>query len=109
MDTRYNKEKNEDEGTALDSKPSTPDPPNTGQGIDSNGKTGTTEKLLEDYYEANIDHNNTNLHIIWEIIKEEHRSLRDSLDVFNKTKLPYSSNNYLFIEKASKSQNDTDK
>ena len=42
MDARYNKEKNEDEGTALDSKPSTPDPPNTGQVINSTDENKTT-------------------------------------------------------------------
>ena len=51
---------------ALDSKPSNPDPPNPSQVIDSDDKTETTEKLLEDYYESKIDHNHPNFHMIWE-------------------------------------------
>ena len=35
MDTSYNKEKDEDEGMTIDSKPSTPDPTNPDQVIDS--------------------------------------------------------------------------
>ena len=53
----------------LESKQSTPDPPNTGQLIDNDDETETTEKLLEEYYEANIDHNHPNFHMIREIIK----------------------------------------
>ena len=35
MDTSYNKDEDKDEVTTLDYKPSTPDPPNTGQVIES--------------------------------------------------------------------------
>ena len=38
-------------------QPVTPDPPNPGQEIDSDDKKEKTEKLLEDYYKAKIDHN----------------------------------------------------
>ena len=61
MDTRYNKEEEEDEGITLDSETSTPDPPNPDQVIDSDDETKTTEKLLEDYYKAKIDHNHPRL------------------------------------------------
>ena len=50
MDTSYNKDNDKDEGMTLDSELSTPDPPNTGQIIDSDDETETTEKPLEDYY-----------------------------------------------------------
>ena len=53
----------------LESKPSTPNPPNPNQVIDSDNETETTEKLLEDYYEANIDHNHPNFHMIWERVR----------------------------------------
>ena len=59
----------------------------------------TTEKLLEDYYEAKIYHNHPNLHMIWKLFKEERRALRMSINLFNKDKLLYSSTNYLFIAK----------
>ena len=39
----------------LDSEPSTADPPNPDQEIDSDDEMETTEKLLEEYYEAKID------------------------------------------------------
>ena len=68
----------------LDSKLSTPDPPNTGRVIDSNNETETTEKPLEDFYESNIDHNHPNFHMIWKIVKEERRALRARIDLFNK-------------------------
>ena len=42
MDTRYNKEEEEDERMTLDSKTSNPDPPNIGQVIDSDDETDTT-------------------------------------------------------------------
>ena len=48
MDTRYNKEE-EDEQMNLDYKPSNKDPPNNVQLIDSDDKKGTSEKLLEEY------------------------------------------------------------
>ena len=54
----------------LDSKTSTPEPPNTDKVIDSDYETYTTEKLLGDYYKAKIEHNHPNLHMIWEIVKE---------------------------------------
>ena len=54
----------------LDSKPSTADPPNTSQVIDRDNEMGTTEKILEDHYETNIDHNHPNFHIIQEIVRE---------------------------------------
>ena len=42
MDTSYNKGEDEYEGMTLNSKPSTPDLPNTGQVIDSNDEKETT-------------------------------------------------------------------
>ena len=42
MDTSYNKGKDKYEGMTLDSKPSTPEPPNIGQVIDSYDKMETT-------------------------------------------------------------------
>ena len=45
MDASYNKEKDEYELTTLDSAPSTPDPHNTGQVIDSDYGTETTENF----------------------------------------------------------------
>ena len=59
----------------------------------------TTKKLLENYYEAKVNHNHPNFHMIWEIVKEEHKYLRARINLFNKAKLLYSSTNYLFIEK----------
>ena len=40
MDTSYNKYKDKDKWITLDSKPSTPEPHNNGQVIDSNDETG---------------------------------------------------------------------
>ena len=65
MNTGYNKEEEEDEEITLDSEPSTPDPTNPDQVIDSDDKMETTEKLMEGYYEAKIDHNHPNFHMIW--------------------------------------------
>ena len=53
----------------LDSEPSTADPPNPDQEIDSDDEMETTGKLLEDYYKSKIDHNHPNFHMIWEILK----------------------------------------
>ena len=39
MDANYNKDKDKDVGITLDSEPSTPDSPNTGQVIDSDDET----------------------------------------------------------------------
>ena len=36
---------------------------------------------------------------MWEIVKEECKYLHDSINLFIKYKLPYSSINYMFIEK----------
>ena len=49
----------------LDSKPSSPDTHNNYQLIDSDDEADTTEKILEYYYEANIDYNHPNFHMIW--------------------------------------------
>ena len=65
MDTSYNKKEDEYEGTTLEYEPSTLEPPNNDQVIDSDEETDTIEKLLEDYYEAKIDHNHPNFHMIW--------------------------------------------
>ena len=65
MNTSYNKEEDKYEGMTLDSKPLTPDPPNPGQVIYSDGEPGTIEKILQDYYKANIEHNRPNLYMIW--------------------------------------------
>ena len=48
MNTSYDKEEDEYEGIILDSKPSTPYPPNYDQVIDSYNETETSEKNLED-------------------------------------------------------------
>ena len=48
MDTSLNQDEEKDEKMTLDSEPSTPDPPNTGQVIDSNNEMEATENLLED-------------------------------------------------------------
>ena len=77
----------------LDSKPSNSNPPNNGQVIYSYYGMETTEQLLEDYYKANIDQNHPNFHIIWEIVKEERKTLSASIDLFKKSKLPYLSIN----------------
>ena len=74
----------------LNSKPSSPDPPNPDQLMDSDDKTETTEKVLEYYYKAKIDHRYPNFHMIWEILKEECIYLQSSIDIFNKYKLRYS-------------------
>ena len=90
MDNSSNQDKDDDEGMTLDYKPSTPDPPNTNQVIYSNDEMQTTETLLEDYCEAKIAHNHLNFHMIWGKVKEECRALHTSIDLFKKTKLPYS-------------------
>ena len=77
----------------LYSKPSNPDPPDTSQVTDSDEEMDSTEKLLEEYYKAKIDHNHPNFHMIREIVKEERRALRASIYLFKKSKLPYSSTN----------------
>ena len=41
----------------------------------------TEEKILITYYEAKIDHNHPNLHIVWETVKEERQDLRTSTDL----------------------------
>ena len=79
------------------SKTSTLDQSNPDQFIESDDEMETTEKLLEDYYEAMIEHNHTNFHMIQKICREERKYLRSSIGLFNICKLPYSSTNYLFI------------
>ena len=59
----------------------------------------TTETILEEYYKAKIDHNHSNFHMIWEIVKKQRKDLRAGIHLFNKAKLPYSPINYLFMEK----------
>ena len=73
----------------LNSKPSTPDSPNTDQVIDSADLTETAWKLLEDYYESKIDHNHPNFHVIWKIAKEECKALRARIYLFNESNLPF--------------------
>ena len=58
------KKEYKDEGMTLDYKTLTPDLPNPDQVIDSDDEMDTTEKLLEDYYKAKIDHNHPNFHVI---------------------------------------------
>ena len=72
MDTIYKKDEDEDkdEGMTLDSKASTSDQPNTCLVIGSDDEMETTEKHLEDYYKAKIDHNYPNSHIIRKTVKE---------------------------------------
>ena len=89
MDTSYNKDKDKYEEINLDSEPSNPDPPNNGQLIDSDDETDTTEKLMEYYHKAKIDHNNPNFHMIQRIVKEELITLCASINLFDKFKLPY--------------------
>ena len=102
MDTSYNNY--EDEGITPYSEPSTLEPPNTGQVINSNDGTYKTEKLLEDYYQGMINHNHTNFHMIRKIVKEERRDLRASIDLFNKSKLPNLSTNDIFTAKVAGSE-----
>ena len=52
---------------------------------------------MEDYYDAKIDHNRSNFHMIWKKVKENRRALRTSINLFNKAKFSYSSANYIFI------------
>ena len=99
MDTSSNKEEDKYEGMNLDYKPSTTDQPHPGQFINSDDETDTSEKVLDDYYKAKIDHKHPNFHMIWEIVKEERKVLRACIDLFSKSKLPYSSINYLLIKK----------
>ena len=73
----------------LESKLSTSDPPNNGQVIDSGDKTETTEKILVDYCKAKIDHNHPNFHMIWKTIEKKLRDLRASIDLLNKSQIPY--------------------
>ena len=108
MDTIYNKDEEEVEGINLDSKTSTPDPPNPGQVIDSDDETETTEKLLEDYYKSKIDHNYPNLHIIQEIFQEEHKDLYASIDLW-KSQSPLFINQLNVNYKGSRSRNETEK
>ena len=63
-------------------EPSTPDPPNPGQVIDSDYEKYTIETPMEDFFEAKIDHNHPNFHMIQEIVKEEHKYLHASIDSF---------------------------
>ena len=65
MNTSYDKEEDKYEGINLDYKPSTTYPPNLGPTNYSDDETETIEKLLEDYYKCNIDHNHPNFHMIW--------------------------------------------
>ena len=90
MDTIYNKEEDQYEGTTLDSETLTPDPPNPDQVIDSDDEMEKIEKLLEEYYKAKIDHNHPNFHMIWEIMKEERKYLHTSIDLFKESMIPYS-------------------
>ena len=103
MDTIYIK-KDKYEGVTLESGTSTPDPPNHNKVIDSDDEKETTEKLLEDYYKAKIDHNHPIFHMIWEIVKEERKALHASIHLFNKSMISYSSINHLFIAKISGSE-----
>ena len=54
---------------------------------------------MDHYYEAKIDHHHHHFHMLREIVKEERRDLRARINLFNKSKLPYSEINYLFISK----------
>ena len=81
MYTSYNEEEEDDDEINLDSKPSNPDLTNTGTVIDSNDETETTEKLMEDYYEASVDHNHPNFHIIRVIVKKERKYLHARINL----------------------------
>ena len=71
----------------LDPEPSTPVPPNTGQVIDRDDEMEA--KLMEDYYDAKIDHNHSDFPMILETVKEERRDFRASVDLFITAELPY--------------------
>ena len=104
VNTGYNKEENEDCITSLDSKPPTPDLPNNGQLIDSDDEMDTTKTLLEEYYESKIDHNHPTFHMIREIVKEEHKALFTSINLFNISNLPNSSTNDMLVAKVAGSE-----
>ena len=55
---------------------------------------------MEDYYDTKIDQNLLDFPMIQETVKKK-RSLRASIDLFNKPNLTYSSVNYLFVAKVS--------
>ena len=99
MDTRYNKEEYKDELITFYSEPSTPNPPNPVQLIDSDDKTETKEIFLEESYKSKIYHNHPNFQMIHQIFKEERQALYASINSFNISKIPYSSINRLFIAK----------
>ena len=67
--------------------------------IDIDDAIEKTEKLLEDYFDAKMYHNNTEFPMSLEKVKEERTSVLSSIYLFNKSKLTYYSVNYLFIEK----------
>ena len=99
MDISSNQYEGKYEGMTLDYGPSTPDSPNTGQLSDINIETETKEKLLEEYYEAKIDQNYVNLHLIRKTVEEERIYLRASINLFNKSKIPFSLTVDMFIAK----------
>ena len=60
----------------LDSKPSTPDPPNAAGTshnalvINNDDKIEATEKFLKEYYDAKIDNNNPDFPMLQETVKK---------------------------------------
>ena len=59
----------------------------------------STEKIMEDFYDSNIDNNHPNFLMTWKKVKEECRALHASIDLFNKAKIPYFLDKYMFITK----------
>ena len=122
MDIGYDQDEDKDEDEAeemkLDSEPSTPEPPNstdtsnTDLLINSDGEIEAKENILEDYYDSKIYNNHPYFPMIWEKFKEKLRTLHNNVNIFNKSKLPYSSVNDLFIAKVAgaetRQRNDTD-
>ena len=110
MDIRSDQEKAEAKDINLDSEPSTPYPPNatdtskTTPLIDSDDEIEATDKLLEEYYDAKIDHKHPEFPMIQETVKEELKYLLLSIYLFIKSKPPYSSVNYIFIAKVAGSE-----
>ena len=62
---------------------------------------------MEDCYDIKVDHNHTDFPMIRETVKEEQKSLRFSIYLFNKSKLTYYPVNYIFIAKLVGSKRDS--
>ena len=69
MYTSLNQDEDKVEEMTLESKPSILDPHNNDQVINSYDEIESTLKLLEDYFDKNIDHNHPNLPMIRKTVK----------------------------------------